>query len=119
MILSSLLIFLLLFTAFLAYFPVPVNRNTATHTRIFACYFLLRTVLLIFRNLITGDATYGVNMVLSLLATACLVSWAALLSRSGEEIPTSTSYRRDPEQEERLIAQLNAINRTLLTSAKN
>ena len=118
LILSSLLIVLLLFTAFLAYFPVPLNRNAVVHTRVFACYFLLRTVLLIFRNLITGDAAYGVNMVLSILATASLLAWAALLSRAGEEIPTSTSYRRDPEQEERLIAQLNAINRTLLTSAK-
>ena len=118
LILSSLLVFLLLFTAFLAYFPVPLNRNTVTHTRIFACYFLLRTVVLIFRNLITGDAAYGVNIVLSLLATGSLLAWAALLSRAGEEIPTSTSYRRDPEHEERLLAQLNAINRTLLSSAK-
>jgi hypothetical protein len=118
MILSSLLILLLLFTAFLGYFPVPVNRNTVAHTRIFACYFLLRTILLIFRNLITGEAIYGVNLVLSLLATACLTSWALLLSRAGEEISTSTSYRSDPEAEERLIAQLDAINRTLLSSAK-
>jgi hypothetical protein len=118
LILSSLLIFLLLFTAFLAYFPVPVNRNTVMHTRIFACYFFVRTVILIFRNLISGDAVYGINIFVSLLATATLTAWAMLLSRAGEEVKTTTSYRRDPEAERRLIAQLDALNDTLLSSVK-
>jgi hypothetical protein len=118
LILSSLLIFLLLFALLLTYFPVPVNKNTLTHTRIFSCYFLLKTVLLIFRNMITGDAVYSVNIVVQLLAIGSLVAWSLLLNREGEEIRTVTSARRDPEIEERLIAQLDAINRTLLSSAK-
>jgi hypothetical protein len=118
LIVSSLLFFLLLFTAFLAYFPVPVNRNTVAHARIFACYFLFKTALLVFRNLITGDAAYTVNIVVSLLATGSLISWALLLSPAGEEIKATTSRRSDPEVEERLVAQLDAINRTLLSSAK-
>jgi hypothetical protein len=118
LILSSLLILLLLFTGFLMYFPVPVNRNTVVHTRIFACYFLAKTIVLIFRNLISGDEAYAINIAVSLLATGTLAAWAMLLSRDGEEVKTTTSYRRDPETEERLIAQLDAINRTLLSSAK-
>ena len=118
LIVSSLLFFLLLFTAFLAYFPVPVNRNTLAHARIFACYFLFKTVLLVFRNVISGDAVYTVNIVVSLLATASLISWALFLSPEGEEIKALTSRRSDPEAEERLVAQLDAINRTLLSSAK-
>jgi hypothetical protein len=118
LILSSLLVLLLLFTAFLAYFPVPVNRNTVVHTRVFACYFLVRTVLLIFRNVVTGDAVYIVNAVMQLLATASLISWAMLLSRAGEEVKALTNVRRSAEMEQKLIAQLDAINRTLLSSAK-
>jgi hypothetical protein len=118
LIISSLLLFLLLFTAFLAYFPVPVNRNTVVHARIFACYFLFKTALLVFRNLITGDTVYAVNIVLSMLTTSCLIGWAVLLSPAGEEIKALTSRRSDPDAEERLVAQLDAINRTLLSSAK-
>ena len=118
LILSSLLVLLLVFTGFLAYFPVPVNRNTLVHTRIFAVYFLVRTGILIFRNIVTGEAVHVVNIVVQLLATAALVSWALLLSRGGEEVKAVTSIRRAPEMEEKLVAQLDAINRTLLTSAK-
>jgi hypothetical protein len=119
LILSTLLILLLLFTGFLVYFPVPVNRNTVIHTRIFACFFLFKTVLLIFRNIVTSEQAYqGLNALLQIFATACLLAWATLLSRSGEEIKSATSYRSNPIDEERLVAQLDAINRTLLSSAK-
>jgi hypothetical protein len=120
LIVSSLLLVLLLFTAFLAYFPVPVNRNTVVHTRIFACYFLFKTVLLVFRNLLPDDSPSAglINIVVQLLATICLMTWSLLLSRQGEAIKSATSYRSDPLQEERLIGQLEAINRTLLSSTK-
>jgi hypothetical protein len=120
LILVSLLLLLLLFTAFLAYFPVPVNRNTVVHTRIFACYFFFKTVLLVFRNLMPDDSpsTGLINIIVQLLATTCLMAWAMLLSRQGEAIQASTSYRSDPTQEERLIGQLEAINRTLLSTTK-
>jgi hypothetical protein len=59
-----------------------------------------------------------INLVLQLLATVCLLAWAALLTPAGEQIQTATSRRRDPEAEEKLVAQLDAINRTLLASAK-
>jgi hypothetical protein len=118
LIVSSLLFFMLLFMAFLAYFPVPVNRNTVAHARIFSCYFLFKTGLLVFRNVITGDAAYAVNIIVYLLSTVCLIGWALLLRPAGEEIRALTSRRSDPDAEERLIAQLNAINRTLLSSAK-
>lgn len=118
LIVSSLLFFLLIFTAFLAYFPVPVNRNTLVHARIFACYFLFKTALLVFRNVIEGDAVYTVNIIVSLLATASLIAWAIMLSPAGEEIKARTSRRSDPEVEDKLLAQLDAINRTLLSSAK-
>jgi hypothetical protein len=118
LILSSLLIVLLLFTAFLGYFPVPVNRNVVAHTRIFAVYFLFKTALLIFRNVFTGDAVYTINIVVQLLATGTLIAWTLLLSRAGEEVKALTSRRRDPEVEQRLVAQLDAINRTLLSTAK-
>ena len=118
LILSSLLVLLLFFTAFLAYFPVPVNRNTLVHTRIFAVYFLVRTGILIFRNMVTGEPVYVLNFVVQILAIASLVAWALLLSRAGEQVPAVTSLRRAPDMEEKLVAQLEAINQTLLSSAK-
>lgn len=119
LIVSSLLLFLLLLTAFLTYFPVPVNRNTVVHTRIFACYLTVKAALLIFRNMIVRDELAAmINLVVQLLSTACLVAWSVLLTRSGESVERRRPSGRDREAEERLIAQLDAINSTLLGSAK-
>jgi hypothetical protein len=112
------LVLLLVFTGFLAYFPVPVNRNLVVHTRIFACYFLFKTALLVFRNVVSEDYLYSLNILMQVLSTITLMAEALLLTRQGETVKALTSRRSDPEVEGRLIAQLDAINRTLLSSAK-
>ena len=118
LILSSLLVLLLLLTIFLAYFPVPVNRNIVIHGRIFAVFFFVKTVMLLFRNLIAGEMVYTLNLALQGFSILCLAAWTLLLSPAGESTPTPSSRWRDPDSEDRVLAQLEAINRTLTGSAK-
>lgn len=117
-ILLSLLLFLFALTWFLSHFPVPVNRNTIVHLRVFAIYFLMRGAVML-TVLVLGVEHRGIiNLVQQISVTACLCAWAFLLTPAGETVVRASSYRADAETEERLLSQLNAINQTLLGSAK-
>lgn len=118
LVMVSLLLFLLLLTLFLAYFPVPVNRNVVIHTRIFALFFFLKTAVLMVRGLVSGETVYTLNLAIQALSLGCLAAWSLLLSKAGEDVPAVSSRWRERESEQRVLAQLDAINRTLLNSAK-
>jgi hypothetical protein len=118
LIVSGLLIVLLIFAVFLAYFPVRLNRNAVLHTRIFTSFFFAKTVLLIFRNLFEAAMALQINLVLQLVSTACLIGWGLFLNPSGEATPDQSSRRSDPESEARLNAQLEALNQMLAGSTK-
>jgi hypothetical protein len=45
--------------------------------------------------------------------TATVFTWLLLLNRAGEEVPVTTR-QFGPEQEERLLNQLEALNTTML-----
>lgn len=118
LILSGLLVFLLVLTSFLAYFPVPLNRNLVIHARIFTIFFFVKAIVLVFRNQIAGEMVYTINLAVQGLAIGCLVAWTALLSRAGEDVPTASSHWRNTESEQRVLAQLDAINQTLVGSGR-
>lgn len=115
---SSLLVFLLLLTVFLSYFPVPLHRNAKIHAAVFSFYFFAKTVLLLFRNMFGAEIATQANLVLRLVSIICLLCWVSLLSKAGEQETVRSSWLSNPELEEKLTAQLDAINNTLLRSAK-
>ncbi|HYP13882.1 MAG TPA: hypothetical protein VEQ63_08150 [Bryobacteraceae bacterium] len=114
----SLLLFIFALALFLGYFPVPVNRNTILHLRIFSVYFVLKGAVLVALMVIPRESRPVVNLIIHLLSGSCLVAWATLLTKNGEDVQRRSSYRSDPELEQQLVSQLDAINRTLLGSAK-
>lgn len=116
-ILLSLLLFLLILTWFLAYFPVPVNRNTILHVRIFTLYFLFKGTLMVVHLLVPSTSKAVPNLIGQLLAICCLAAWSTLLTKKGESV-ARVAAQHDPELEQRLVSQLNAINTTLLGSPK-
>lgn len=115
MVTTSLLVLLLCLIGFASHFPVPVSRNLRVHASIFAVYFTVRTAILFLRMLFGLDVIGVVNACLQLLGIACLISWTALLTPAGEALP---ARRRPTESEERLLAQLEAINESLMRSAR-
>jgi hypothetical protein len=115
---SSLFGVVLIFLLFLAYFPVPLTRNALIHAGLFGAYFISKTLLLLVRNMMGPEITNTINTGITLLSACLLFAWAFLLRASGEQQPVRSSRRRDAAEEERLIAQLDSINSTLLESAK-
>lgn len=113
---TSLLILLLCLIAFLSYFPVPLTRNVRIHALIFATYFAARAVVFWVRTLFGEQVGPVINLVVLALSVGCIISWTFLLTRAGEAL--ATRQRPAPETETRLLAQLSAINDTLLRSSK-
>jgi hypothetical protein len=118
LIMSSLLLFVILLTAFLSYFPVTLNRNILVHASIFGFYFLARGTVLVFRNVLGPAVVNQLNPWANAGGLLCLLGWIILLTRSGEQRAAKAGARRSAGDEERVLAQLEAINSTLLRSAR-
>jgi hypothetical protein len=116
LVMSSLLVLLLCLVVFLAYFPVPLVRNIRVHAAVFSAYFAVRTSVLFVVTLFGLDMVPIINIVGQSLAIFCLLSWTFLLTPAGEIAPVR--QRPTSDQEARLLAQLDAINESLLRSAR-
>ena len=116
----SLLLFVVFITFCLLWFPIALNRNTVVHCCVFAGYFLIKSATSVVAGLLLSEhSLVPLNIAVQLLVTLCCVAWIVGLSAKGETIPAKIGHYWDPAQEERLMAQLDAINRTLLHSAKD
>lgn len=111
-IVSSLVIVVLLMMLFLAYYPVPLNRNVITYSIGYAVYFLTKAGAIFLRNL--GPMWQReLSTVLVGISTACLIFWLLTLSRRGEIKTIIAGHHWSSEEEERLLSHLKAINASL------
>jgi hypothetical protein len=116
-IVSSLVFFVLLITLFLVYYPVPVSRNVIVYFAGYVTYFLCRSAGLLAEN--AGVANLGIlNTILLTVWAACVVFWLLFLDRAGESKSVVPGHRWAPQDEARLLQQLQAINANLLRTAK-
>lgn len=116
-IISSLLVFVLLSVAFLAYYPVPLNRNAVSYSAGFAVYLLVKTIALFAANL-RYYLWRQIDIVLLAFSAACLLFWLFALSRAGEVKTVVVGHRWDIQDEKRIVSRLKAINESLLRTAK-
>jgi hypothetical protein len=119
LVMVSLLLFVLFIGAFLMYFPVELSRNTVLHCRIFSVYFLVKASTYMAARIVPPEALLHVNAAIQVMITLCCVFWAIWLTPQGERTVSKMRQHWDAGQEERLMSQLDAINRTLVHSAKD
>jgi hypothetical protein len=117
-VMSSLVVFFAILTAFLAWYPVPLSRNVVVYCVGYSLYFITATMGLFVRNIAGEAVTRITSTVLQGFAVACLISWIALLNRQGETKRVSLRSHMPAPDEARLVGQLESINRGLLGSAK-
>jgi len=115
----SLLLFVVLITFCLLWFPIVLNRNTVVHCCVFAGYFLIKSTTYVVVLLLPERSFVSLNIAVQLLVTLCCTIWILGLSAAGETIPAKIGHYWDARDEDRLMAQLDAINRTLVHSAKD
>ncbi len=114
----SVLLFLLLIAAFVLWFPLRLPRNIVVYFGGFCVYFLTKAFLLLAVNLLGPQTVRAASTTALGVATMCELLWLGALSRAGEETTAIVGHRWRPEEEERLIRQLDTINSSLLRSVR-
>jgi hypothetical protein len=118
LVMFSLLVFVLLITFCLLWFPIRLSKNAVMHCGVFAGYFMVKAgsfmVLRAFPELLPR-----INAGVQLLTALCCAVWILRLTPGGEQTPVTFGHSWDRAQEHRLMEQLNSINRTLVNSAKD
>jgi hypothetical protein len=115
---SSAAIFLLLITAFLAWYPIPLNRNTTVLAMVYVPYFIGNSAALFVRNMAGDSVTRVVSTIMLVIDVGCFLTLLAYLNPRGEERKVVVGHRWKAGDEERLIGQLDAVNRALLRTAR-
>ncbi|HTR36050.1 MAG TPA: hypothetical protein VMH80_09125 [Bryobacteraceae bacterium] len=113
----SLAVFLLLIAGFLIYYPVPLARNAIVYLAGYAALFLAHATALFINNLgyyltrLWGDSLMAVY-------TLCIAFWLFNLNEQGENSTVALGHKWSRGDEARLLAQLEAVNNTLLRTAR-
>jgi len=114
-----LLIFLLLVSGFLLWFPIKVRRNIIVYISGFVLYHSSRSFGVLLINLRPQGSTAAISTVLLGLTLLCLLIWIVEIRPEGERITTTLGYRSDPQVMQRHSSQLDAINAALARFGRN
>ena len=108
-----ILMFLLVISGFLLWFPIKVRRNIVVYISGFVLFSASRSLGLLLANLLPQQSTRLISTVLLGLTFLCLLIWMVGIRPEGERVTATPGYRRDPEATLRLNRQLDAINAAL------
>jgi hypothetical protein len=113
----SLAIFLVLMVALLNFYAVPLSRNVLVHAVVFTMFFISSSLWTILRNVFGLKYVQPLDTALTAITLACILAWLFFLSPHGEEARVKAPWY-GPEQEERILSQLDTINAALLKMAR-
>ncbi len=109
----GLVVFVLGVSAFLVYYPIPLGRNVIVYSMGYAVYFLTAATMA-FLNLLGQSWNREVSSIAMGVKMSCIILWIMALSREGENKRVVVGHQWNPGDERRLLAQLDAINASLL-----
>jgi hypothetical protein len=109
----SLVLFIIVMTGFIAYYPIPLKKNTVIHAALSVVYFLGTTMGVFYRNLLGPSVARPLSMALGAITACVLFGWVFLLRIEGEERMKRVGMKWSDEQELHLLEQLQSINDSL------
>lgn len=115
---TSLLFFVVGLAAALFWFPVPLSRNALVNAAAFTFFFAACTGAMMGRNIIGPAFRSLASAALLTASITTVVIWRLFLTPEGEESKVRSGFHRDKETTERLIGQLETLNRTLAESIR-
>jgi len=122
---STSLLSLVAILIFLFWFPITIPRNLAVFSVGLVVYFAAITTLLLVRSLWPDEPLHYVfklmkmvSILIGCISGACFAFWSLYLSSAGEVVESRMAVQRQPQEQERLIAQLELLNDTLLKAAR-
>jgi hypothetical protein len=112
-VLTGLILCILAILFSLTWLRLPLPRNTIFHSAVFFLFFLSKVGFgFVFRTL-GLPVRDQINVTMAIVSSLCLAAWAFLLTRDGESMEMKVGHSWNPEQGERLIQQLESLNRSL------
>lgn len=112
------LLVLLSILGFVLWFPVRMPRNLVILSIGLVIYFAANSALMLTRGLWSVETVSVVSNVIAFILSACYACWAIAITRDGETTPVRIGHSWDSGQQERLVGQLEAMNASLLRSAR-
>lgn len=109
---STVLLFLLIASAFMIWFPVRISKNVAVFIGGFVAYFLTRWVGLLTIG-IHRTSVDVLNVAMMALSLICVVGWIVFLRPEGERTVVVSGRHWNDSEMARLEGQLTAINTKL------
>jgi hypothetical protein len=110
---TALFFFLLVLAVFLVWYPAPVKKNVVLHCLAFSTYFLITAAAVYLRNQNASQWTRLASTGRIFVFVLTLAVWILLLKRSGETTTAGIALSFSPAAQEKLLAQLDALNRSL------
>jgi hypothetical protein len=114
--LSSLVLFILILNALLAYFPVPLNRNTIYYLLGFSVYFVAKILCELLRAISGAGMTRLLGACVLIISLLCTIFWAIFLRRAGET-QMVVVHPLGQNDRDRLFGQLSSLNTFLAKPA--
>jgi len=114
----SLLLFLLLILLWLTRYPVPLSRNVVVHSVAYSILFLSNTGGMLARIIFGYNFHDSLDTFFLGIGAVCILIWLFFLTPKGEEVRVSLPIF-GPEHEERILSQLDALNKTLLKASRD
>lgn len=112
---SSLVVFILLLSLFLAYYPIPLHRNGLVYAAGYAVYFLSKATLLFLNNVESSTWLRACSTTASIVATLSIVFWALFLNREGERRTVIAGHRWSTAGAQvQVLERLRELNESLL-----
>jgi hypothetical protein len=108
---STILIFLCLMGAFLAWFPVQMKKSLVAYFLGFVFYFSALWVILLLAIRHTAERDVAtVNVIAEVVRIGCIIFWIKGMRKKDDDNTTTTGHRWNPEEMQRLKTQLDEIN---------
>ena len=106
------LLFLLIVSALLLWFPIRVRRNMVVYIFGFVLFSAARSFGLLLYNLRPQNGRL-ISTILLGITLLCLLIWIVGIEPEGERVTATPGYRSNPETMQRLSRQLDSINAAL------
>ncbi|HLK62027.1 MAG TPA: hypothetical protein VKU19_01210 [Bryobacteraceae bacterium] len=113
----SLAIFVILMLFLLTRYPVPLSRNVVLHVTLYTVFFLSNTLTVLAQSVFGLHLYMPIDLGLLGISTICVMAWLCFLAPEGEDVRVNIPHLA-PENEQRLLGHLDALNATLLKAAQ-
>ncbi len=114
---TVLLLTLLAMLGFLLWFPLDVPRNLVLFSAGYLIFFAVKSLSL-FMRYFSPDWVPTISVSILVVSAGCCFYWLVFLSAMGETAKVRIGHSWKPQEQERLLGQLGALNATLLRSAR-